>query len=73
MGKVKEIRIIEEAVFEVIHSLHQSMYCRNLENYRLGLAVLEQLNSEYCDLTGQYYMPPMRELEYHSNQWSKFQ
>lgn len=73
MGKVKELRIIEEAVFEVVHALHQSMYTKDLTNYRLGLAVLEQLNSEYCDITGQYYMPPVKELEYHSQQWSKFQ
>jgi hypothetical protein len=69
---VKEVRVLEESMFELVQTLYESIQLKNLENYRLGLAVLDELNEEYCDITGQYYISPMKTLEYHSNQWSKF-
>lgn len=67
-----EVAKMEESMFEVIHSMHYSLFCKNLKNYRLGLAVLDQLNDEYNEITGQYYIPQMKALDYHSKQWTNF-
>ena len=69
---MQEIQLLEFSMFEVIESMHQSLACKKLDTYRLGLAVLDQLNDEYCELTGQYYIPPMKTLDYYSKQWSAF-
>lgn len=72
MGKLKEIQLLENSMFDVIESMHKSLVYKKLDNYRLGLAVLEQLNDDYCELTGQYYIAPMKALDYHSRQWTAF-
>lgn len=72
MKNNSELLILENAIFDVIHSMHQNLFCKHLQNYRLGLAVLEQLNDEYNEITGQYYIPQMKTLDYYSKQWSAF-
>lgn len=69
---MNEIQVLENSMFDVIESMHESLAYKKLDNYRLGLAVLEQLNDDYCELTGQFYIPPMKTLDYHSRQWTNF-
>lgn len=67
---MKEVQILEQSMFDIIFSLHTSLVFKDLEDYRLGLAVLDSLNDEYHELTGQYFIPQDRVLDYHSKQWS---
>lgn len=73
MGNVKEIQLLENSIFDIIESMQYAVQYNNIENYRLGLAVMDELNNEYKSITGQAYVPEMKVLEYYENQWSKFQ
>jgi hypothetical protein len=69
MGKMKELQILESSIFEVIMNMGYSRQNKNLEEYRLGLAVMDQLNNEYFEITGRYYIPQEKVIVYHSRQW----
>lgn len=70
MGKVKEAFILEEAMFQVIETLHYYLNFKNKTQYELALEVLESLNDEYFDLVGQYYIDQLTLLDYYEKKWS---
>lgn len=72
IGNVKEIHQIEANIFDIVESLHNNMLIKNKDKYKLSLVALDSLNEEYNELTGNYYVHPLRCLEYYGNLWSKF-
>jgi hypothetical protein len=72
MGKFKELQILESDMFDAIEGLHLAMRNKNLADYKVWLALLEQLNVEYLYMTGEFYIDQKRVLDYHSKQWSAF-
>ena len=69
MGKMKELQTLESTLFEVVMNMGYARQNKNLEDYRMGLAVMDLLNKEYFELTGQYYIPQDKVIIYHSRQW----
>lgn len=70
MGRVKELYILEEAMFNIRETLHHNLNFKNKTQYCLALEVMEELNNEYFELAGEYYIDQLTLLGYYEQKWS---
>ncbi len=68
----RKVKNLESDMFDVIYELHRNLNVKNKEQYRLCLIALDQLNIEYFQLTGKYYIERKRILDYYSKLWDNF-
>lgn len=71
MNEIK-VKKLESDIFDVIYELHINLNLKNKQQYRLCLLALDNLNIEYFQLTGKYYIERKRILEYYSKLWDNF-
>lgn len=69
---MKELQQLESDIFDTVTELHKNLFTKNKDKYKLHLGILDILNEEYNELTGNYKVHPLECLEYYSNLWSKF-
>lgn len=69
MNDQSNIYKIESNIFDVIHELHKTFMFKNKERYKLYLVALDELNSDYKKLTGNYYINEFKALEYYEKLW----
>jgi hypothetical protein len=69
MSMLKQVQLLESDMFETIHDLLKAFHSKNSGDYTTFLAILENLNDEYKDLTGQYYIEQTRIISYHEKRW----
>lgn len=67
-----KIKRLESDMFDVIYELHINLKIKNKEQYRLCLVALDQLNIEYFQESGKYYIERKRILDYYSKLWDNF-
>lgn len=72
MSKLKEMRELEADMLDCVEELYRSIDTFNFENYKYSLSLIDLLNSEYFELTGQYYIAPRKVIEFHEKKWSIF-
>lgn len=68
----RKVKNLESDMFDVIYELHRNLNAKNKEQYRLCLITLDQLNIEYFQLAGKYYIERKRILDYYSKLWDNF-
>ncbi len=69
MDKNKELYVIESSIFDITQCLLEAKQYKNLNDYRLGLSILDQLNLEYYEISGSYFLDQNKMLDFHSKQW----
>lgn len=72
MGKMKQIQQLESDIFDIIQKLNETLKLKKKEHYKLCLVAMDSLNEDYNNLTGNYYIHPLKALGYYEHLWSKF-
>ena len=60
---------LENQIFEITEKLIIAKQIRSDKQINLCLAVLENLNDEYKELTGNYRISPLEMVNFHSYKW----
>lgn len=60
---------LQEDLFELICSLYENYNYRKIDHYKLDLALLEEYNNEYKELTGLYYLKAEKVIEFYEKLW----
>lgn len=68
----RKVKNLESNLFDIIYELHTNLTLKNKDQYKLCLAALDQLNYDYFELTGKYYINRERVIDYYSKLWDNF-
>lgn len=69
MSKFRQLKDIESNLFDIICELNHNFFLRKKEDYKLLLVALDELNEEYKEQTGKYYIEPVKCANYYSRLW----
>ena len=69
MSKFKQIQQLESNLFDIVEKLNYTFTYKKKDQYKLHLVALDELNEEYCEITGNYYIHPMKTLSYYEKLW----
>ncbi len=69
MGTYKEVKSLEERMFQLMCDTGKAMFLMNKEGVRTGLATTKLLNDEYKKITQTDYVKP----DYFEKQYTKLQ
>lgn len=69
MSKFTQLRQLELDMFDIIEGLHKALFVKRIDDYKMYLSLMDEVNEEYKELSGKYYLDPMRCLGYYENLW----
>ena len=69
MSMLKQVQQLESDMFDAIELLHIALQYKQREDFNMALALIEEMNDEYEQITHKPYITPLEMIKFHEKKW----